>query len=106
MIGRVSPTDFIAVSSFLSVPWHCFLSPSGEGDAAPGGGDAEDDEENFAIDDDEELPFACHICREDFKAPVVTVCGHYFCGQCIIGSSKKHTKCPICDKQTFGVFNV
>lgn len=30
-------------------------------------------------DDEEELPFACHICREPFTRPVVTKCKHYFC---------------------------
>ena len=30
-------------------------------------------------DEDEALPFACFICREGFKNPVVTKCKHYFC---------------------------
>lgn len=37
---------------------------------------------------EEELPFACIICRQPFGAPphdaVVTRCGHYFGGSCAI----------------------
>lgn len=29
--------------------------------------------------DEEEVPFACLICRKEFTEPVVTKCGHYFC---------------------------
>ena len=58
-----------------------------------------------AYDDVEELPFACNICRKPFQSPVVTNCGHYFCTRCIITSNKKSSKCPICKKQTGGVFN-
>ena len=63
------------------------------------------EEENYEIQEEAEFPFACHICREGFKDPVVTLCGHYFCQQCAIDSSKKNTKCVVCDKQTFGIFN-
>lgn len=28
---------------------------------------------------EEEVPFACLICRKPFVEPVVTKCGHYFC---------------------------
>jgi RING finger protein 113A len=67
----------------------------------------EDDDNKYAIDSDEEdLPFACFICREDFTNPIVTVCGHYFCQQCAMNSAKSSgNKCAICNKQTFGVFN-
>ncbi len=77
------------------------LGNEGEGD------DAEDDDNKYEIDSDEEdLPFACFICREDFKNPVVTLCGHYFCGECALNTSKKSgNKCAVCNKQTFGVFN-
>lgn len=30
-------------------------------------------------DEEEEVPFACLICRQPFTQPVVTKCGHYFC---------------------------
>ena len=36
----------------------------------------------------------------------MTICGHYFCGQCALdGTKTAGNKCPICNKQTFGVFN-
>ena len=80
------------------------LGNEGEGD---GDGNEADDDDKYAIDSDEEdLPFACFICRDDFKNPVVTLCGHYFCGECALNTSKKSgNKCAVCNKQTFGVFN-
>lgn len=30
-------------------------------------------------DEEEEVPFACLICRQPFTDPVITKCGHYFC---------------------------
>lgn len=62
------------------------------------------EDENYEIDD-EQFPFACFLCREHFTNPVETLCGHYFCSQCAIDYSRKHTKCPICDKPTQGIFN-
>ena len=53
---------------------------------------------------DDQLPFACYVCREEFKRPVVTVCGHYFCGKCAMQQCA--SKCVICSKKTMGVFNV
>eukprot|EP01032_Pedospumella_encystans_P023321 gene23321-26397_t len=67
--------------------------------------EADEDEENFEIEEEPEFPFACHLCREGFKDPVVTLCNHYFCQQCAIAHHKKSAKCVICDKQTFGIFN-
>ena len=69
--------------------------------------DEDDDDNKYAIDSDEEdLPFACFVCREDFVNPIVTVCGHYFCSHCAIeGMKATSNKCPICNKQTFGVYN-
>ena len=61
-----------------------------------------DDEPN-----EEEIPFACFICREKFnKNPVVTLCSHYFCYDCISAQCKKgNSRCPVCNKNTEGVFN-
>ncbi len=70
-------------------------------DAEQGG----EDTENFEIDPENEFPFACHLCRESFTDPVVTLCGHFFCSQCAMARNKSNTRCAICDKQTFGVFN-
>ena len=69
-------------------------------------GEDDEEEENWEIDLDEELPFACLICRGEFEDPVVTLCGHYFCSKCAIARHQKHPKCAACAKQTMGVFNV
>ncbi|KAI7893284.1 uncharacterized protein EV154DRAFT_502292 [Mucor mucedo] len=66
------------------------------------------DPNKYAISDndsDDELPFACLICREEFKNPVVTRCEHYFCEACAIKNYKKSPKCYACGKPTQGVFN-
>ncbi|CAO3617721.1 unnamed protein product [Mucor hiemalis] len=59
----------------------------------------------YADDSDDELPFACLICREEFKNPVVTRCNHYFCESCAIKNYKKSPKCFACGSPTQGVFN-
>ena len=69
-------------------------------------GGEDDEEENWEIDLDEELPFACLICRDEFKDPVITLCGHYFCSKCAVARHQKNSKCAACSKQTMGVFNV
>jgi len=53
----------------------------------------------------EELPFACLICRQRFKQPVQTKCGHYFCQQCALKHYQKSSLCFACKKPTEGVFN-
>ncbi|KAI8988422.1 hypothetical protein BDF20DRAFT_855621 [Mycotypha africana] len=55
--------------------------------------------------DDDELPFACLICRNEFDNPVVTRCGHYFCEACALKQYKKSPKCFACGAPTQGVFN-
>jgi RING finger protein 113A len=65
---------------------------TGDGDAAGG---------NKGTD----VPFACHICRKPFEDPIVTLCGHYFCGRCVL-SARSSNKCAVCKKDTFGVFNI
>ena len=69
------------------------------------------EKQNCVEGEGEELPFACFICRGPFQNPVVTMCNHYFCGKCIMslasgGGGSESSKCPVCQKQTFGVFNV
>ena len=56
-------------------------------------------------DDDDDLPFACFICRESFKNPVVTKCKHYFCEACALKHYKKSKRCYVCGVQTNGMFN-
>ena len=77
----------------------------------------------FEIKDEEEkLPFACHICRKDFTNPVVTRCKHYFCEKlasylispgpyvidlcrCALENYRKKPRCAVCGQPTGGVFN-
>lgn len=61
--------------------------------------------------DDEEaqlegIPFACVICREGYKHPIVTKCGHYFCENCALKRYRKDPSCAACGSGTGGVFNV
>ena len=65
------------------------------------------DPHQYEIDSDgeDELPFACFICREPFKNPVVTKCQHYFCESCALSHYRKSKRCFVCDVQTNGVFN-
>ena len=73
---------------------------------ARAGRGADDEEE---ADEDAELegvPFACIICREGYKQPVVTRCGHYFCEACALGRYRKDPSCAACGSGTGGVFNV
>ena len=68
-------------------------------------GNAEEDQE--AEDDAllEAIPFACFICREPYKYPVVTKCGHYFCEKCALERYRKTPACAACGSGTGGVFN-
>ena len=56
-------------------------------------------------DSDEDVPFACLICRKHFTNPVVTRCGHYFCSDCAIKRFAKTPKCIACGAPTGGIFN-
>jgi RING finger protein 113A len=64
-------------------------------------GDDEDEEKLL-----ESIPFACIICRESYKGPVVTKCGHYFCEACALKRYRKDPACAACGTGTGGVFNV
>jgi len=57
-------------------------------------------EENYEIHE-EDVPFACSICRGAFVDPVKTKCKHYYCEKCIV----KKIKCPICNESTSGLFS-
>ncbi|KXL49967.1 hypothetical protein M433DRAFT_151600 [Acidomyces richmondensis BFW] len=56
----------------------------------------------------EHIPFKCIICREDYKRPVSTRCGHYFCEKCAMTRYMKEKKkqCANCGADTGGTFNV
>jgi hypothetical protein len=62
-------------------------------------------------DEEEEdgLPFACFICRENFanvRDPVVTKCKHYFCEHCALKHYAKSKTCFVCEEPTGGTFNI
>jgi len=56
-------------------------------------------------DSDEDIPFACYICRKHYTDPVVTRCGHYFCSACAIHRFARTPKCATCAAPTGGIFN-
>lgn len=56
-------------------------------------------------DSEDDLPFSCYICRSEYKAPVVTRCGHYFCEKCALTRYKKNPTCAVCGTGTSGIFN-
>ena len=53
----------------------------------------------------ETIPFACIICKESYKFPIVTKCGHYFCEACALQRYKKNPNCAACGTGTGGMFN-
>ncbi|KAI0743962.1 hypothetical protein C8Q80DRAFT_1184286 [Daedaleopsis nitida] len=55
--------------------------------------------------DDEDIPFACIICRKPYTDPVVTRCEHYLCSACAIKRFAKTPKCAACGAPTGGIFN-
>lgn len=55
--------------------------------------------------EEEDIPFACFICKKEYVQPIVTKCGHYFCEACAIQRYKKKKNCIICGAGTFGIFN-
>lgn len=69
----------------------------------PGTEDMDDEEKML-----QEIPFACIICKESYKNPVVTKCGHYFCEKCAMGRYMKEKKkqCANCGADTQGSFGV
>ncbi|KPI42286.1 Pre-mRNA-splicing factor cwc24 [Cyphellophora attinorum] len=70
------------------------------------GGEAEPNDDG---NDDallESIPFACIICKESYKSPIVTKCGHYFCEACALKRYRRDPSCAACGTGTGGVFNV
>ncbi|KAH9845046.1 Pre-mRNA-splicing factor cwc24 [Teratosphaeria destructans] len=66
--------------------------------------DDRDEEEKML----EGIPFKCIICKEDYKRPVITKCGHYFCEKCAMTRYMKERKkgCANCGVDTGGTFNM
>lgn len=76
--------------------------------AAGGNGQADggdEDEEEMEAAMLENIPFACIICQGEYKAPVVTRCGHYFCEGCALKRYRRDPGCAACGAGTNGVFN-
>ncbi|KAI0759873.1 hypothetical protein BD413DRAFT_617555 [Trametes elegans] len=63
------------------------------------------EEESDTDSDEEDIPFACLICRKPYTDPVVTRCEHYFCSACAIKRFAKTPKCAACGTPTGGIFN-
>ncbi|CAM9890452.1 unnamed protein product [Ascophyllum nodosum] len=68
--------------------------------------DADKEDEEYLVESDDDLPFACVICRQGFRDPIVTNCGHFFCEECAQNRYRTDPRCAACGKQTQGVFNV
>ncbi|KAL1583190.1 hypothetical protein WHR41_07985 [Cladosporium halotolerans] len=75
----------------------------GKGGKAGGEEDLDDEEKMLR-----EIPFKCVLCKGDYKMPVVTKCGHYFCEKCAMQRYMKEKKkaCAQCGADTFGSFGV
>ncbi|KAI8465840.1 MAG: hypothetical protein J3K34DRAFT_435633 [Monoraphidium minutum] len=73
-------------------------------------GDSDGEGEGGEEEEDDELPFACYICRRPWadvtSDPVVTKCRHYFCESCALKHNAKTGKCATCEQQTQGIFNL
>lgn len=54
----------------------------------------------------EGIPFVCILCKKDYRVPIVTRCGHYFCERCALDRYRKNPNCAACGVSTGGVFNV
>lgn len=65
--------------------------------------DANEDAEPAEKIDLDKVPINCSICKDEYKAPVVTACGHYFCSSCFTKRVRKDSCCLICGKDTHGV---
>ncbi|QLL32212.1 hypothetical protein HG536_0C03810 [Torulaspora globosa] len=50
-----------------------------------------------------EVPPKCAICEKEYKSPVLTSCGHYFCSGCFTKRVRQDSKCLICGRDTHGV---
>ncbi len=53
----------------------------------------------------ENIPFVCIICKESYKSPILTICGHYFCEPCALKRYRRDPSCTACGAGTNGLFN-
>jgi len=65
-----------------------------------------DGDNPFLIEEKDQLPFACFICKGPFVKPVVTRCRHYFCENCATSRYATTPRCGACKENTNGIFNV
>ncbi|KAN0034789.1 hypothetical protein ACTFIV_001321 [Dictyostelium citrinum] len=64
-----------------------------------------DKKDNSGNDDNEQqLPFACFICKKQYTDPVQTKCKHFFCEECALTHNRKNKKCALCGEPTLGTF--
>ncbi len=73
------------------------------------GSDEDIEEGGEEPDVEDDLPFACFLCRKPWDQesdPVVTKCQHYFCEHCALKHHAKNPRCFVCDTPTNGLFNV
>ncbi|KAH7117847.1 hypothetical protein B0J11DRAFT_93723 [Dendryphion nanum] len=66
--------------------------------------DTKSKEEEFDAALLEKIPFACIICKNPYKSPIVTKCGHYFCESCALKRYRKDPTCAACSEKTNGIF--
>lgn len=73
-------------------------------------GDEDDNSKDGSEEDEDDIPFACYICRKpwtELRDPVVTRCKHYFCEACALRhNALNKSKCAVCEQPTNGIFNV
>lgn len=61
-------------------------------------------ESETKVAEKEQLPFKCVLCKQDYKAPIKTDCGHIYCKSCFLSRYKqKKSQCFICGSETNGV---
>ncbi|PNY22681.1 Pre-mRNA-splicing factor cwc-24 [Tolypocladium capitatum] len=65
----------------------------------------EDDDDDDEVAMLENMPFVCIICKEAYREPIVTRCGHYFCESCALKRYRRDPTCAACGTGTNGVFN-
>ena len=106
--GYGDSCKFMHDRSDYKLGWQIDAEVDGTGRYGAGAGEARDVRSyqiDDSSDDEDDLPFACLICREPFTRPVVTKCKHYFCEKCALEHYRKSSKCFACGAQTQGVFN-
>ncbi|KAH8724251.1 hypothetical protein GQ44DRAFT_284042 [Phaeosphaeriaceae sp. PMI808] len=79
--------------------------PSGTVVASANRDEKEKDEDGIDFTLLEKIPFACLICKNSYKNPIITKCSHYFCEACALKRYRKDPTCAACNVKTQGVFN-